>query len=166
MPIGGSDRTKILAFEWGGDTYLFKGGRFGYRTAEDREDFQYSSLEHNFQFNAIDLYFVVFLGYLDQQLNAGTSYDLADTTTIAAAPAVGVIDVLNILKESNTTTVEFYPKLEDSFGVVDQTKYRVVTDQGEIDLMSARRGGRFTPYAPVQFKVKIPLQDYPQWANR
>lgn len=166
MPIGGSDRAKIIAFEWGGDTYLFEGGRFAYRPAEDREEWQYSNREHDFQFNAIDFYFTVFCGYLDQQLNADGSYELADATVIAQAPAVGVVDILNILKESNSTEVYYYPKLEDGYGVVNQTKYRVVTDQSQFDLMKAERGGRFTPYVPVSFKAKSPLSDYPDWANR
>lgn len=166
MSVGGSDRAKIIAFEWSGNTYLFKGGRFAYRAAPDREDFQYSDGVHNFQFNWIDMYLVVFVGYLDQQLNASGSYELADGTVIPQAPAVGVVDVLNILKESNVTTVEYYPKLEDSHGVVNQTKYRVVTNQQEFDLMSADQAGRFNPYLPVQFKLQEPLQDYPEWANR
>lgn len=164
--IGGSDRCKILAFEWGGNMYLFEGGRFSYRAVPDRDAWQLASKEHQFVLKGIDVIFTVFLGYLDQQLNAAGPYELADATVIPQAPAVGYVDVLNILKESNVTTVEYYPKLEDGFGVVDMTKYRVITDQGETDLLSAERGGRFRPFAPVRFKVKMPLDDYPEWANR
>lgn len=166
MAVSRADRAKTIALEWGGNTHVFSAGRFTILGQEDREDFQHSDGVHDFQFNWIDLVFVIYLGYLDQQLNAGVAYTLADMTQIAAAPAVGVIDVLNILKESNITTVQYYPKLEDNLDVVDLTKYRVLSLNNQTALMQAEQAGRFQPFVPVRMIVKTPLNDYPAFANR
>lgn len=162
-----ADRVKTIAFEWSGDTYVFLAGRILYEPEEDREDFQYSNLDHDFQLDAIDLYFTVFCGYLDQQLNGGTSYQLQDSTVIASAPSVGAIDVLNALKDSNTTPVYFYPVMEDNDGnVFGDVKYRVLSNNARFALIEADRAGRFQTYFPVRMKIKTPLDAYPSWGNR
>lgn len=162
-----ADRIKTIAFEWSGNTYVFEAGKVIYEPEEDREDFQLANLDHDFQLNGIDLFFTVFLGYLDQQLNGGTSYQLHDSSTIGSAPSVGVVDVLNALIASNTTAVYFYPALEDNAGNVnDSTKYRVLTNNARFALIESQKAGRFNPYIPVLMKVKTPLWEYPSWANR
>lgn len=162
-----ADRVKTIAFEWGGDTYVFSAGSIAYEPDEDREDFQLADFTHNYQFNKLDLYFTVFCGYLDQQLNAGSTYQLQDSSTISGAPAVGVVDVLNALLNSNTTSVYFYPALEDNDGNVNAgTKYEVQSNNARFALIESQRSGRFNPYIPVMMKVKTPLDAYPSWANR
>lgn len=161
-----ADRSKTIAFKWGADTYVFSAGQFSYTTTEDREDWQYSNGVRNYALNWVDLQFQVSLGYLDQQLNGGKAYSLQDGSQIAAAPAVGLADVLNALKDSNITAVEYYPILEDNAGNVWLDNYEVLTLQADTLIMQAQRAGRFTPHIPVTMIVKDPLTEYPAWANR
>lgn len=154
-----ADRAKTIGFEWDGNTYVFEAGRFSYLFPRDAESFQLESYEHFNVLNRLDMIITIYLGYLNQQLNAGTGYG-----GFSGAPAVGVVDVLNAL---DSEEVFYYPMLEDNDGNSYSDKYRVIhADDNNIELLSAARAGRFTPYVPVRLKCKIPLQEYPAWANR
>lgn len=159
------DRVKSIALAWDSNTYVFAAGAVLYNALADMEDWQLSSGKRHAVFNWLDLEFTISLGYLDQQLNAGTSYALQDgQTTISAAPTAGIITVLNALL---TEEVELYPLLEDNAGGVNETtKYKVLLADGRQTLLDARTNGRFTPYTPIKLITQTPLSSYPTWLNR
>jgi hypothetical protein len=167
MPaIGGSDRISIIGFRWDGTTYLYEAGQVIYTPVEDIDTWKFANDVNAYNWNHLHLQFLIFAGYLDQQLNAGSSYTLADATVIPSAAAKGAMDLLNAIKDSNTEEVTFFPAYQDSFGIVDTTSYAVNPLPSGEPILNAQQAGRFTPYTPIQFITKNSLDDYPSWANR
>ncbi|MEP0004587.1 MAG: hypothetical protein ABJ387_03460 [Balneola sp.] len=167
MPeIGGSDLVTIVAFEFGGSKYLFEVGGYNVDDIPEYKTWVSASRKNNATLDSLHLLFTFKAGYLDQQLNAGTTHTLADDTVEASATAIGVIDLLNALIDNNSNAVYFYPALEDGDGNNSQTKYEVVPEGNSNRLLNAVSAGRFTPSMPIKFKTKNPLDEYPSWLNR
>lgn len=166
MALTQSDRAKIIAFKWNSITYLFSAGAFTYKPIEDLQTWQYSNGQNGFNLNGLHLEFTLDLGYLDQQLNAGVSYTLPDTTVYASAASVGLADVLNALANSNTQDLFYWPMLVDSRDQVHNDNYQVLKTGSDFKIVEAKRAGRFQTFVPISFITKTQLTEYPDWVNR
>lgn len=170
MPI---DRIKCFGLEHptSGNIIVFKAGRVKYRSKENNYKAVLIDGTNVHKKNWIHLIFTVRALYLDQQLlTADLPASLAGaffaTANSAYNSMISLSQVLNIIRNSGTTSTKFYPMLLDQNNTADLTAYEIVPDQDTYDLIDAKENGRFPMYTTLSLMTKTALTNYPTVFNR
>lgn len=164
-----ADRIQHIGFLHKGEVIVLKAGRLRYRLKPERYQTQLTNgqLVSFTKWHHIE--FTIDYGFLDQQCTrAICKKELLHELCIGDHHLVWEVEIpiAEFLNELEAGKIQFYPNLHNSDGFVDITNIPVQCNYKNIDLVNARRNGRYPLQIPINFQTINPYSAVPSWVNR